>query len=275
MRTQQQDKEHKYAFDSLRELEGWISDTKRTWRYNVSRDETPMRSWDLNAGYDEALRMARQGWIDGAQRTQAKLAALNLKQPSPRERNDFYGFRPHVPRYCAGAPDCMIRRANDTGGGQSLVLYVNVGANSAQEAECMANYGVAIAQYIKQLELEGTRCEVHVISKALVKGHYATVTCKIKSAGQPLDLAVMAFAVGHPAMLRRIVFAVRERSTCPASIGYGASQSCAPSDPIDAPASAVVVNGMTQANAVAQTPEEAFHYLKSEIERIQGKQKEG
>lgn len=266
MRAQSKGIRHAYAFDSLRELSNWIEATPRTWPYKDSQYERSSKSWDLNTPYAKAMDLARQGWIEGAQRAQAKLKALSLQQPAPRERNDFYGYRPHVPRYCAGAPDCMIRHENTTGAGQALTLYVNIGATASQDAECMANYGVAVAQYIKQLELEGTPCEVHLISTARVLTEYCTVTCKVKSAGQPLDLAVMAFAIGHPAMLRRIVFAVRERSACVPSPGYGTSQECAIADAIGAAPNAIVVNGMTRANDIAGTPEQALQALAQEID---------
>lgn len=271
MRNDSKGATHRYAFDNVRELVQWIEATPRRWRYDASVSEQASRSWDLLAGFSEAMKLAKAGWLEGAGRVQNKLKRLEARQVAPRLANDVYGFRPHVPRYCAGAPDHMVRHDGDTGGGQSLCLYVNIGATCSVDAECMANYGVAIAHYVKQLELEGTRCEVHAISHASISGHRCIVSCKVKSAGQPLDLASLAFAIGHPAMLRRLIFAVRERSTCRASSGYGSSQHCKTGDAIGAPLSAVTVNGMLDANSLASTPEIALESLAREI----AKQKKG
>ncbi len=266
MRTKFDAKHNRYSFDSLREIGTWIDATPRTWgEVSDAKSANASNSWDLGAGYDGAVKLARTGWIEGAQNAQAKLKALNAKQPTPRERNDFYGFRPHVPRYCAGAPDCMIRHEGDTGSGQSLSLVVDVCANGGTRAENMSNWGVAVAHYIKQLELDGTRCDVWAAISHQLRGARQTFSVCIKRAGQPLDLAVMSFAIGHPAMLRRIGFAAMERSKARRQPGYGYCVPVELADVLDAPATAVVVHGMNEANYTASTPEAALEALSAEI----------
>jgi hypothetical protein len=269
MQRQSDKKLNRYAFDSLRELGDFIKDTPRKWKANNSRTNTPEMSWDLNAGYEESLRLSRQGWIEGAQTVQASLKSLSARQPAPRERNDFYGYRPNVPRYCAGAPDCMVRHEGDTGAGKSLSIVVDICVSGATSARAMSLYGVAVAHYIKQQELEGTRCEVRVAATVTLRGVRETCSVLVKRAGQPLDLAVLAYAIGHPAFFRRLWFAFTERAGSPEEVGYGSISPVNLVDVLGAPSSSVVLYGMN--NCTFRTPEQALEALAQEIN---SKQKE-
>lgn len=267
MRTVFEPKRNRYSFDSLREFGLWIDATEPNWTARQSTSNKPEMSWDLNAGYDGAVQMAKLGWIAGAQRMQGKLKVLQARQPMPRKRVDFVGYTPHVPRYCAGAPDCMIRKQGDNRGGKSLVLYVDICVSAFQNAEHLANYGTAIAHYVKQLELDGTRCEVHAGATVTLKGIKQTFTVCVKRAGQPLDLAVMAYAVGHTAFFRRLWFAFSERAKAPYQSGYGSISKLALADCISPAATAVVLHGMNRAHECARTPLEAVESVRAEIER--------
>lgn len=263
MQKQIERKLSRYSFDSLRELGTWIDATPRKWKQEQSRNNARAYEWDLDAGYDKAVQLARTGWIEGAQTVQASLKSLAPRQPAPRERNDFYGFRPHVPRYCAGAPDCMIRHEGDTGSGKSLSLVIDICVSGATSARSMSLYGVAVAHYIKQQELEGVRCEVRVAATVILKGTRETCSVLVKRAGQPLDLAVIAYAIGHPAFFRRLWFAFCERAGSPEEYGYGSIDKVRLADVLGAPASSVVLYGMN--NCSFRTPEAALEALSVEI----------
>jgi hypothetical protein len=125
----------------------------------------------------------------------------------------------------------------------------------------MANFGVAVAQYINQMETNGVRVDVTGAMVSNVSGWRVAHTWKIKRAEQPLDLAVLTFALGHAAMFRRIGFALRERSAAPATRSYGNTVACEVSDAINAPIGAIVLNGMKDAATVAKTPEAALAYI--------------
>lgn len=263
----QQQREHKLnraAFDSLREFGTWINDTPRKWTIEHSRTNQPQYSWDLNTPYDKAVELSRKGWIEGAQQVQQSLKSLAPRNPAPSERNDFYGYRPNVPRYCAGAPDNMVRHEKTTGAGQSLSLVVDICVSGATSAKSMSLYGVAIAHYIKQQELEGVRCEVRVAATVELRGVRETCSILIKRAGQPLDLAVLAFAIGHPAFFRRMWFAFTERAGSPQEHGYGSISRVRLEDCLGAPASSVVLYGMN--NCRFNTPEQALAALTVEID---------
>lgn len=263
----------RFHFDSLGEFAGWVQTAPKVWpaQYDQSRGGiSPSREWDLSAGYDGALKMARNGWLEGAQRVQSALSAFPAMSPQPDTRTDVYGFRPHVPRFCAGAPDSMIRHADvaETGAGKVLTLAVGLDANGNTRAEHMANFGVAVAQYINQLETDGTRVElIGVLVGEFSNKARAVQSFTVKHADQPLDLAVVAFAIGHPAMLRRIGFAAIERMPLVApSYGYGAAVDVKLSDLINAHPGTVVLNGMKDAGKHAPTAAKALEFVSKVIE---------
>jgi len=268
MQTRIDKKQARYSFDSLNELARYIADTPRTWRgASSSTSRSGGQDWDLGASFDEALSLAKLGWLEGAQRSQRALKALSNRTPSPVDRTDFYGHRPHVARYCAGAPDSMIRRASPQAGGDNvLTVYIPVNALAGVSAQHMSNFGLAVAQYIRQLELaDGKRVELHGAVCSVVSGWRVCHTWKIKDAGQPLDLAVLAFAVGHPAMFRRLGFGLRERCAAPRDYGYGRTVNAELSDLINPPAGAIILNGMANADQYARTLEAGVEYVERKI----------
>lgn len=260
-----------YQFDSLGEFGGWIANTPRVWpeQYGQARGVSPSKSWDLEAGYDAAVNMARNGWIEGATRAQDALATFPAMSPQPDTRTDVYGFRPHVPRFCAGAPDSMIRHADvaEAGAGRVLTLIVGLDASAMTSAVHMANFGVAVAQYVNQLETDGTRVELIGALVGEMHSKWRIVqTFTVKHADQPLDLAVVAFAIGHPAMLRRIGFAAIERMPCPPEGGYGRAVDARLSDLINCPPGAIILNGMKDAGKNAPTAAKGLEYVSRIIE---------
>lgn len=261
-----------YHFDSLHELGAWIDTAPRTWpaiAYSLSTEGGKGYKWDLGTGYAEAVRLAREGWIEGAQRAQEALKAFAPATPHPETKTDFYGFRPHVPRFCAGAPDNMVRHARPplNGSNRVLTLAVQVGFAFFTEARYAANYGIAVAQYVNQMEAEDTRVELIAVASLDYRGRRGVFSFVVKGADQPLDLAVLAFAIGHPAMFRRITVAAMERSDLKPQTGYGTPMDAERSDIINLAPGTVILNGMREANDCARTPQAALEYVTQQIEK--------
>lgn len=259
----------RYHFDSLSELGAYIANTPRKWRGNSSRDHYSSLDWDLHARYDACVDMARNGWTEGAQKLQEALKAFPPKTPAPDTRTDVYGFRPHVPRFCAGAPDSMIRHADvaETGAGRVLTLVVPINAMAHVDAEHMSNFGIAVTQYVNQLETDGTRVElIGAMVSTINRDPRCAHTWVIKKAEQPLDLAVVAFSMGHPGMFRRLGFALRERCDLREDRVYGQTVEALLSDFINMPPGTVILNGMQNADTYAPTPEKGLEYVSKQID---------
>lgn len=259
----------KYSFGSLSELGEYIARTPRTWREEWSRMHEKDADWDLNAGYDASVDMARNGWLEGAEKAQEALKVFSPMTPAPDTKVDFYGFRPHVPRFCAGAPDNMIRHTTTPtmGCGKVLTLIVPVNALGHVSAQSMAHFGTAVAQYVNQLETDGIRVELIGCIVSEVSEQRVAHSWTIKLADQPLDLAVVAFSIGHPGMFRRLGFALRERSAVPYDPCYGRSKGAVLDDIINAPPGAVILNGMKDADIHAPTAIDALKYVSEQIDK--------
>jgi hypothetical protein len=136
----------------------------------------------------------------------------------------------------------------------------------------MANFGVAVAQYVGQLERSGTRVELLGAICSEVSGTRVAHVWTVKRADQPFDLAVAAFSIGHPAMFRRIGFALRERCAAKETSLYGSSVPLKLTDVINAPAGAVILNGMTDAERNAPTAEAGLEYVERTVNALLAKQ---
>lgn len=275
MQTRIERQRARYHFDSLHELGEYINREPCTWRIRRSQDANPSAARDLFTSYDKAVELARFGWLEGAERAQDALKAFPPKTAAPDTKVDFYGFRPHVPRYCAGAPNNMIRHTRDAemGSGRVLTLIIPLTVAWTADAARMANFGVAVAQYVNQMEADGMRVEVigllpfSWVNDNRKAGWVVTYTFTIKNADQPLDLAVLSFAIGHPAMLRRLGLALLERCHAPQHNSYGYPLDGKPDDMINAPPGAIILNGMKDANKHAPTPEAALEYVSRQIDK--------
>jgi hypothetical protein len=268
MQTRIAPRHMRYAFDSLGELGAYIERTPRKWRQDGSKTHDSDPEWSLGDDYKTCVALARDGWMEGARRAQEALKAFMPATPQPDTKTDFYGFRPHVPRFCAGAPDSMIRHAEVATAGSSRVLTLAVPVNALAyvSARSMANFGIAVAQYVNQLETDGTRVELIGMIVSMVHDVRVAHSWTIKHADQPLDLAVVAFAIGHPGMFRRLGFALRERCDAREMQGYGQSTAAKASDLINEPPGVVVLNGMRDADTHASTPARALEYVSKQIE---------
>ncbi len=263
-RIDQAAKKCSYHFDSLPELGHYIETAPRTWRGSGTRDSIDLgksKDWDLNAGYDESVRMAKEGWLEGARKSQDALKLLPLSAPAFKREINYYGHLPHMGRYVAGAMKHMVHKRRTEGRSSVLVLIVPVNALAMVSAEHMANFGLAVTHYIAQMERQGTRVEVWGAIRSDSTGWQITHSWVIKRAQQPMDLAVMSFTVGHPAMFRRLGFACRERCAAPSNPAYGKSVALKQEDVVNCPAGAIILNGMKDAGSIARTPEAAVAYV--------------
>jgi hypothetical protein len=167
----------------------------------------------------------------------------------------------------------MVRKVKsraDNGKGRVVTLIVPVNARAFVGAEHMANFGVAVAQYVNQMERDNVRVEVIAAMTSRVSNWRVCAAVRIKHATQPLDLAVMAFAIGHPAMFRRLGFAIRERCHAPMDPGYGSTVSTREDDVINAPQGSIVLNGMADASTHARTPADGVAYVTRTLDAARG-----
>ena len=262
-------KSAKYFFDSLPEAQRWIEETPRTWRDDTSESYGSYKSWDLNTDYKASLALARDGWNEGAAKVGVALKSLAIKTPAPTSKYDVVGHRVSVGRLVAGMPRHMVRRVTNAnmGAGAVVTLVVPINANSGTDAKCMSNFGIAVMHHVRQLEMQKVRVEiiVSVVEKLMSDNTRLSVAIRVKQPDQPLNLSVLSFAIGHPAMFRRIVFGIMERTETKTCSVYGIPVPTRPNDVINMKPGTVILNGMTDANKIARTPEDALKYVEETV----------
>lgn len=266
------DRRWRLQADTLRDAIEWIRNTPRAWRQEASRRHHG-RDWDLGADYATALRLAAEGWPEGIRQLSALMASVPNNVEFFQEHN-VAGHYPDVPRALAGDPFNMISRGKSRKPKPSMTLVVSYGANCGISAQAMWNYGAAVVALIDRLESRHVRCEVISVwntelrNRARRRGSMAVT---LKRAEEVLDLSALAFGLAHPAMLRRIGFAMLERSPADQEDGgYGSSVSqIQPDDIINLPEGALLVGGIGSASSCS-TMAGALAYVTSQINKAAG-----
>lgn len=217
----QQGKVSIFHADDLYELTGWLAATPALWRSRNSETNRALPEWDLGVGYAGALKLARDGWSEGARNVEFSdaqpLAAAMLKT----KVLDFAGELPDIGRYVSGEPMHMTSHRRKE---RPIVhLVVNLWASGGTSARTFTTYGRALLALVDQLESGGHRVELDVVFPTAPKGHVVCAGWKVKRAADALDPAALAFSIAHPAAMRRLGFAMVERAPLAADDGgaYG------------------------------------------------------
>lgn len=204
-----------HYFASVADMADYIAPRPKT-RFWLSDgfDETPWRiEFYGNTTWQQALDMARDGWKDGAERVATLRDRINASRPeAPRlARWDVAGSLPSVPRYLAGNPLSMRRAAPmETKRKPVLTLVANFAGNCDVSADSFINRAAVIAATIDAIESAGF--SIHLIGAALTrtsdKKMIAEIGITLKEPGQSVDIASVAYGLGHAALFRRLCFAV-------------------------------------------------------------------
>lgn len=230
--------------------------------------------WDLGADYEKAMRLAKEGWSEGAEMVNTALQAI---VPSTgREARWGWGQQGgsvSVGRYLTGHPKCMRnRRKKQMGAAPVLHLVVNTVASCMVRADQMANFGAALVGLVDRLENMGRRVHLDVVHA--IKLHDIRNSrdvrfsggWNIKRASEPVDLSQVAFAVAHPVAFRRIGFALMERAPKETqTTGYGYCCDAIPEDVPDFTEGTMIIDGVNHEPRRCNTPKDA---LRLAIEQI-------
>jgi len=252
---------------SLSAVIDWINSTPRKWRAEGSRTDRATRSWDLELGYQGALKLAYDGWAEGASRMAQALATLPAMASTTRTSYGVAGGSVSVGRYFSGNPLCMRNRKRERGHRPAITMAVNIVANAGVSAEAMSNYGLAIARYADELEQAGYPVEVIAVMAAQQGSNRSCHSWTVKAQGQAMNLADIAFSIGHPGCFRRIGFAAFER-TGPEYPGYGQASPITAEDLPPRYSDAILLNGITTADRHSGTPDKAIEALRETVNAI-------
>lgn len=184
--------------------------------------------WDDDNGFRggtmaNAIKLARYGWQDGAEQAQALHAGVQATVPSRKRlaRYDVAGAFPSIPRALAGNPLYMRRLTRKETSQRPIVsLVCNICVSALFPVDEMLKHAAAVASIVDFLETAGFRCEVLVVSRFDGRVN-AEVAVQLKAPEQPLNLATVAYGIGHPSFLRRLMFAVVKADSDCSPLGGG------------------------------------------------------
>lgn len=203
-------------FDSLSEFVDYSLQPNDT-RKNDSRARFN-RAFSGTDTFEEAVELSR-GWTEGADRLSKLKARIHGIGEAPRRTTVMQEVGPGVismGRYVSGHPQPYAaikeQHAARKGSGKIVRIYVSISASVTVETDDIERRGGAILELVDALQRAGRRVEVTAVQAVENYRTDASYECrvKIKRAQDRANLPTMAFALAHPAMLRRIVFSAEE-----------------------------------------------------------------
>lgn len=212
---------HRVEFESLAQCAAWAGDMSQPrWKEsNASHKEGAERTrFAGTRSFAQAMKMVTKGWKEGRSKMVTGVEQLSLKKDllsAPSFVYDVAGARPEVPLAVAGDPCCMWD-ANPLQDNKAPVLrfVVEGGASCQWGVDQLIRWGTSILSVVDSLESTGScsvelRLAISIISHCGRRKEEFITT--IKKPGHHIDFDVMAFAIAHPSMLRRIGFGCCER----------------------------------------------------------------
>lgn len=158
-------------------------------------------------------------WREGVERINKVRARIALANQRNRKRAVSREVGPGVlsmGHYLSGHPQPYVCLEDDDrqakGKGKVVRILVNIQASAMVDTETIERRGAAMLAAIDALEQSGRRVELTLVAAIVGKrGGRSEYYVTLKKAQQKLNLNSVAFAVAHPSMLRRFVFAAQER----------------------------------------------------------------
>ena len=269
---------HKREFDSLDEfVEAASSKASKHWTRSRASQDTDDPEWAGSKTYQDAVKVARDGWTKGRKLVHASLSEIlesGAAQEADADCRDYEvaGFLPNVPLACAGELECMYDLGEDDTASQPILrIWVMINVNCNVSAKAMTNRAAAVCALVSELEAAGQSLEVSALftcrnRETDSKFQYII---NLKRAGEILTIDDIAFGLGHPAMTRRLGFSMMEVDDWVAGhgsdknayhYGYGYAASLSASE---IPHDVIYLREITGHNESAyRTPEKAMAYVR-------------
>ena len=262
---------HRIIGDSLPDVLRWLDRTPRSWRGNYAFEASPSNSWDMNVDYSGALELCATGWREGGR--DMRVVFNSLPHATGEAVETIYSpVKGHfsMSRYMTGNPNCFMLEITEEEEEQAPIisLVINNASHCGIGASAIHNYGAAIAAAVEGLELTGASVEVTVLNATLTERRRVVVGWKVKTAGESLDMAALAFSIAHPAALRRITFAMLERT--PKQFEHNSYRHPCDLVATDLPgydANTVILNIARHADKECSTPAAAVKAVQQEINK--------
>ncbi|GCB47498.1 hypothetical protein [Streptomyces sp. NL15-2K] len=197
------------------------------------------------ATWEETLRLAEDGWTTVLPEVEAEVAELRERVQEEVLTTalvpawDVTGSEVDVGVYLSGVPECMVDSVPQriSARGRVVTFLIPTGYVNTTPHSAVHNRGVALAALCSSIIASGHSVEIWSGDCSYVSRTDRFVSvARVISAAEPLDIGRLMFVMAHPAMLRRLCFAVWDSAPEPVArrlydTNYGhESYDCFPED---------------------------------------------
>lgn len=165
----------------------------------------------------EAQQMADIGWLSGAEKARAMSEGITAALGSLIERHDIVydveGAILDIGRYTSHEPECWAKFETmmvESISPKFVRVVVNIAGSAGVSADVFIGRGAVIAALVDLLSFSGCSVELVVADVAKHKENFHTTLVTIKRFEEPLDLPMVAYAMGHPSTHRVHWFSLME-----------------------------------------------------------------
>lgn len=180
--------------------------------------ETRDLDWYGGVSWEEACFLANYGWEKGTIEVEKYRAVLygNLVEYLPRQSiiSAISGYAVDVGAYLSNAPECFYRREMNKPVASAPVvrIVVSLAFSASVKPEVITKRGAMVCAMVDAIEHSGYSVEIIGNEACESKGITSEINIVLKQSAQPLNIPAMAFCLAHPAMLRRMLFSVEEKT---------------------------------------------------------------
>lgn len=204
-------------FDSIGTFYKYLCDTpfNEAFRWTPHKSVTNDYRFTQTHDFNEAVRLLKQGWPEGATKLNTRLQA-NLKSEVVRQtiqKLDVAGFQPVVPLYLAGVPTNMVSKQFRAVPKKVLDIVKPFNYSAGVSTDQIVEQSALTLAIVRQLESRGYRVNLWIALGSEAGSRRLLCSVKVKSANERLQVSKLAFPMVHPSMLRRLLF--RYIEVCP------------------------------------------------------------
>lgn len=162
------------------------------------------------ADWEKSVKYLTEGWKAGVAKLDVQPVGALHEALRPKPEWDVSGSEVDMGAFLSGVPECMTEMVRRRRAAQVVRIGVDKAISCACPASRIEAMGRQILLLVEGLRLGGVPAEVWV--QQMVGGSGATydLAVCVQEPGRPVDVSVLAYWVGHPAALRKTIFALEE-----------------------------------------------------------------
>ena len=173
------------------------------------RKDRDNKGWYASRDYAEATDLITNGWDSAAQRMSTKVKMTTGIASPVRSSKSVYGVvgsQASVPRYLQGIPTNMISRQTTYSKQKVVTITKGISYSGWWSSEAILEECIKALQIIQSMENGGQRVRLNVMLATTRGNQSAIYKVCVKQPDERMNISKMAFALAHPAMLRRFFF---------------------------------------------------------------------